>query len=148
MILILIFAEALALYGLIVGIILSSRAGQSRADQDVDSRISSRSQAAVLVNLFLTGLVQQWSLPTESSPCCLQTDWRLVISSYHQTCELSKILKLKLDWNMDILFVCYLRFSQICRVFYCQFLNPVFLVSVRLFFVLSAFSVCRRLPGL
>ncbi|KAG6598485.1 hypothetical protein SDJN03_08263, partial [Cucurbita argyrosperma subsp. sororia] len=32
MILILIFAEALALYGLIVGIILSSRAGQSRAD--------------------------------------------------------------------------------------------------------------------
>ena len=30
MILILIFAEALALYGLIVGIILSSRAGQSR----------------------------------------------------------------------------------------------------------------------
>ncbi|KAL5579030.1 hypothetical protein UlMin_011472 [Ulmus minor] len=31
-ILILIFAEALALYGLIVGIILSSRAGQSRAD--------------------------------------------------------------------------------------------------------------------
>ncbi|CAI9774387.1 unnamed protein product [Fraxinus pennsylvanica] len=31
MILILIFAEALALYGLIVGIILSSRAGQSRA---------------------------------------------------------------------------------------------------------------------
>lgn len=32
MILILIFAEALALYGLIVGIILSSRSGQSRAD--------------------------------------------------------------------------------------------------------------------
>ncbi|PPD97044.1 hypothetical protein GOBAR_DD05936 [Gossypium barbadense] len=32
MILILIFAEALALYGLIVGIILSSRAGQSRAE--------------------------------------------------------------------------------------------------------------------
>ncbi|KAL2608626.1 hypothetical protein R1flu_027199 [Riccia fluitans] len=32
MILILIFAEALALYGLIVGIILSSRAGQSRGD--------------------------------------------------------------------------------------------------------------------
>ncbi|KAH0451040.1 hypothetical protein IEQ34_021732 [Dendrobium chrysotoxum] len=32
MILILIFAKALALYGLIVGIILSSRAGQSRAD--------------------------------------------------------------------------------------------------------------------
>ncbi|KAI0500241.1 hypothetical protein KFK09_018450 [Dendrobium nobile] len=32
MILILIFVEALALYGLIVGIILSSRAGQSRAD--------------------------------------------------------------------------------------------------------------------
>lgn len=32
MILILIFAEALALYGLIVGIILSSRAGQSRVD--------------------------------------------------------------------------------------------------------------------
>ncbi|KAI8003004.1 hypothetical protein LOK49_LG08G01595 [Camellia lanceoleosa] len=32
MILIFIFAEALALYGLIVGIILSSRAGQSRAD--------------------------------------------------------------------------------------------------------------------
>jgi len=32
MILILIFAEALALYGLIVGIILSSRAGQSRSD--------------------------------------------------------------------------------------------------------------------
>ncbi|CAM8936593.1 unnamed protein product [Rhodiola kirilowii] len=32
MILILIFAEALALYGLIVGIILSSRAGQSIAD--------------------------------------------------------------------------------------------------------------------
>lgn len=32
MILILIFAEALALYGLSVGIILSSRAGQSRAD--------------------------------------------------------------------------------------------------------------------
>lgn len=32
MILILIFAEALGLYGLIVGIILSSRAGQSRAD--------------------------------------------------------------------------------------------------------------------
>ncbi|KAK2967144.1 hypothetical protein RJ640_006113 [Escallonia rubra] len=32
MIPILIFAEPLALYGLIVGIILSSRAGQSRAD--------------------------------------------------------------------------------------------------------------------
>ncbi|KAG5392684.1 hypothetical protein IGI04_022647 [Brassica rapa subsp. trilocularis] len=32
MILILIFAEALALYGLIVGIILSSRAGQARAE--------------------------------------------------------------------------------------------------------------------
>jgi F0F1-type ATP synthase membrane subunit c/vacuolar-type H+-ATPase subunit K len=32
MILILIFTEALALYGLIVGIILSSRAGKSRAD--------------------------------------------------------------------------------------------------------------------
>lgn len=32
MILILIFAEALALYGLIVAIILSSRAGQSRAE--------------------------------------------------------------------------------------------------------------------
>ncbi|KAJ6991735.1 ATPase [Populus alba x Populus x berolinensis] len=32
MILILIFAEALALYGLIVGFILSSRAGQSRAE--------------------------------------------------------------------------------------------------------------------
>ncbi|KAG7558995.1 F/V-ATP synthase subunit C superfamily [Arabidopsis thaliana x Arabidopsis arenosa] len=32
MILILIFAEAFALYGLIVGIILSSRAGQSRAE--------------------------------------------------------------------------------------------------------------------
>ncbi|KAJ8568240.1 hypothetical protein K7X08_020962 [Anisodus acutangulus] len=32
MILILIFAEALTLYGLIVGIILSSRAGQSRAE--------------------------------------------------------------------------------------------------------------------
>ncbi|XP_039019878.1 V-type proton ATPase subunit c1-like isoform X2 [Hibiscus syriacus] len=32
MILILIFAEALALYGLIVGIVLSSRAGQSRAE--------------------------------------------------------------------------------------------------------------------
>ncbi|XWS23727.1 hypothetical protein CRYUN_Cryun28dG0040100 [Craigia yunnanensis] len=32
MILILIFAEALAFYGLIVGIILSSRAGQSRAE--------------------------------------------------------------------------------------------------------------------
>ena len=32
MILILIFAKALALYSLIVGIILSSRAGQSRAD--------------------------------------------------------------------------------------------------------------------
>ncbi|KAJ0786022.1 V-type proton ATPase 16 kDa proteolipid subunit [Helianthus annuus] len=32
MILILVFAEALALYGLIVGIILSSRAGQSRAN--------------------------------------------------------------------------------------------------------------------
>ena len=32
MILILIFAEALSLYGLIVGIILSSRAGQSRAE--------------------------------------------------------------------------------------------------------------------
>lgn len=35
MILILIFAEALALYGLIVGIILSSRAGQSRAEQKI-----------------------------------------------------------------------------------------------------------------
>lgn len=35
MILILIFAEALALYGLIVGIILSSRAGQSRAEWEV-----------------------------------------------------------------------------------------------------------------
>ncbi|KAG6520329.1 hypothetical protein ZIOFF_017378 [Zingiber officinale] len=34
MILILILAEALALYGLIVGIILSSRAGQSRADEE------------------------------------------------------------------------------------------------------------------
>ena len=32
MILILIFAEALGLYGLIVGILLSSRAGQSRAN--------------------------------------------------------------------------------------------------------------------
>nr|KAJ0221190.1 hypothetical protein LSAT_V11C200088530 [Lactuca sativa] len=32
MILILIFVEALALYGLIVGIILSSRVGQSKAD--------------------------------------------------------------------------------------------------------------------
>ncbi|WZZ83617.1 hypothetical protein YC2023_104189 [Brassica napus] len=33
MILIIIFAEALALYGLIVGIILSSRAGKSRAER-------------------------------------------------------------------------------------------------------------------
>ncbi|KAK3034765.1 hypothetical protein RJ639_032278 [Escallonia herrerae] len=32
MILVLVFAKALALYGLVVGIILSSRAGQSRAD--------------------------------------------------------------------------------------------------------------------
>ncbi|KAG2247288.1 hypothetical protein Bca52824_086916 [Brassica carinata] len=39
MILILIFAEALSLYGLIVGIILSSRAGQSRAERTLKKNV-------------------------------------------------------------------------------------------------------------